>query len=179
MEQTQAYFMAHILPLRDALYRLALRIVMDDSEAEDVVQETLLKAWAHRQEWPQIQSIEAWCTTVARRLALDRSEQQKVRRGHLEAGQATIGAQASPTSEPGDSPQGLLERRESLSLIGRLMRTLPERQRQVMHLRDVEGRSYREIADTLGMSEDQVKVNLHRARQRVKQAFLRIEEYRR
>ena len=170
--------MEHILPLRDRLYRLALRVLADTAEAEDVVQETMVRAWTHRQEWSEMESIEAWCVTVAKHLALDRYEQQQDRRVIMEAHQskATTG-KYPPATEPSESPHGQMERRESLQIIGRLMSSLPEVQRQVMHLRDIEGQSYRQIAQTLNLSEDQVKVYLYRARQKVKQKFAQIQEY--
>ena len=66
-------FRNDILPLKDKLFRLALRITFNRAEAEDVVQETLIRVWNKRDEWPQFGSIEAYCLTVARNLAIDRS----------------------------------------------------------------------------------------------------------
>ena len=62
-------------------------------------------------------------------------------------------------------------------LIRRLINTLPEKQRSVMQLRDFEGKSYKEIAEILAISEEQVKVNIFRARQTIKQKFLETENY--
>ena len=62
-------------------------------------------------------------------------------------------------------------------LIRRLINTLPEKQRSVMQLRDFEGKSYKEIAEILAISEEQVKVNIFRARQTIKQRFLETENY--
>ena len=67
-------FRDDILPLKDKLYRLALRITFNRTEAEDIVQDTLIKIWNKRDEWSQLDSIEAYCTTIARNLAIDRSE---------------------------------------------------------------------------------------------------------
>ena len=58
-----------------------------------------------------------------------------------------------------------------------LFRQLPEKQKTVMQLRDIEGKSYKEIAQVLGITEEQVKVTLFRARQRIRQAFEKIENY--
>ena len=66
-------FRDHILPLKDKLFRLALRITLHREEAEDIVQDTLLRVWEKRETWPQIESIEAYCTTICRNLALDRN----------------------------------------------------------------------------------------------------------
>lgn len=69
-------FRNDILPLKDKLFRLALRITYDRAEAEDVVQETLIRVWNKREEWTQFGSVEAYCLTVARNLAIDRSERK-------------------------------------------------------------------------------------------------------
>lgn len=66
-------FKDDVLPLKDMLYRLALRITLNRAEAEDIVQDTLIRVWNRRDEWEQIESIEAYCTTVCRNLALDRT----------------------------------------------------------------------------------------------------------
>ena len=65
-------FRNDILPLKDKLYRLALRITLNSAEAEDVVQDTMIRVWNKRDEWPQFESIEAYCLTIARNLAIDR-----------------------------------------------------------------------------------------------------------
>ena len=67
----QIDFRNDILPLKDVLYRLALRITLDSAEAEDIVQETMLKLWNRRERWDEIDSIEAFAMTICRNLALD------------------------------------------------------------------------------------------------------------
>ena len=147
-------FRNDILPLKDKLFRLALRITFDRAEAEDVV---------------QFGSIEAYCFTVARNLAIDRSERKDSRTVELTLEME----QASDAS----SPYEKLVNKERMTLIHRLMNKLPEKQRLIMLLRDVEGKSYKEIAAVLNLTEEQVKVNLFRARQKVKQTFIDIEGY--
>ncbi len=162
-------FRRDILPLKDKLFRLALRITFDRAEAEDVVQETMIRVWNKRGEWTQFGSLEAYCLAVARNLAIDRSERKDAQTVELDPAmeQADIGA------DPYESLAG----KERLTLIHRLIGRLPEKQRVVMQLRDVEGKSYKEIAAVAGITEEQVKVNLFRARQKVKQQFLEIESY--
>ena len=64
-----------------------------------------------------------------------------------------------------------------MHLIHQMMNRLPDKQRMAMHLRDIEGKNYKEIAIILNMTEEQVKINLFRARQKVKQWFNEIDEY--
>ena len=145
-------FRNDILPLKDKLFRLALRITSDRAEAEDVVQETLIRVWNKRDEWTQFGSVEAYCLTVARNPDME------------EASEAS-------------GPYERLVNKERMALIHRLINELHEKQRLIMQLRDVEGKSYKEIAVVLSLTEEQVKVNLFRARQKVKQRFIDIEGY--
>lgn len=162
-------FRRDILPLKDKLFRLALRITFDRAEAEDIVQETLIRVWSKRDEWPQFSSVEAYCLTVARNLAIDRSERMVARNVEL-----TPEAEQMPDAS---SPHERLVGKERLQLLHRLVARLPEKQRTVLQLRDVEEKSYKEIAGILNISEEQVKVNLFRARQKVKQQFIDIDNY--
>ncbi len=162
-------FRKDILPLKDKLFRLALRITFDRAEAEDIVQETMIRVWNKRDEWNGLESVEAYCLTVARNLAIDRSEKKDSQTVEL-----TIEAEQTPDAS---SPYDRLVNKERLKLVHRLVGELPEKQRLIMQLRDVEGKSYKEIAAALRLTEEQVKVNLFRARQKVKQKFIDIDNY--
>ena len=64
-------FRDDVLPLKNRLYRLALRITLNPAEAEDAVQDTLIKVWERREEWERIESIEAYALTICRNISLD------------------------------------------------------------------------------------------------------------
>ena len=162
-------FRDDILPLKDKLFRLALRITFDRAEAEDVVQDTMIRVWNKREEWTQFGSIEAYCLTVAKNLAIDRSQKK-------EAQNVELTPEMEEESEI-SGPYDQLLNNERMSIIHRLINELPEKQRLIMQLRDIEGESYKEIAKILNLTEEQVKVNLFRARQKVKQRYLEIDEY--
>ncbi|WP_106483969.1 RNA polymerase sigma factor [Bacteroides sp. Marseille-P3684] len=162
-------FRNDILPLKDKLFRLALRITMNRAEAEDVVQETMLRVWGRRDEWEGMESVEAYCLTVCRNLAIDRSQLKESQNEELTESNANTPDSADPYS--------LCVRNEQMALIHRLISGLPEKQRTILQLRDVEGKSYKEIADIVGVSEEQVKVNLFRARQKIKQQYTEINDY--
>ncbi|MBQ5937329.1 MAG: RNA polymerase sigma factor [Bacteroidaceae bacterium] len=157
-------FRTTVLPLSDKLFRLALRITMNKAEAEDVVQDTLLKVWEHREEWEQINNLEAFAIATCRNRALDVMKR---------AGRNTekLDEMAHFSSQ---TPQEQLEADEQISLVNRLMDDLPEVQRTIMLLRDIEGKTYQEIAQTLDISETQVKVYLHRARTKIKERIWTI-----
>ena len=162
-------FRDDILPLKDKLFRLALRITFDRAEAEDGVQDTMIRVWNKREEWTQFGSIEAYCLTVAKNLAIDRSQKK-------EAQNVELTPEMEEESEI-SGPYDQLVNNERMSIIHRLINELPEKQRLIMQLRDIEGESYKEIAKILNLTEEQVKVNLFRARQKVKQRYLEIDEY--
>ena len=75
------------------------------------------------------------------------------------------------------TPDKKYEQDEQLKLVHRLINELPEKQRTIVQLRDIEGKSYKEIADVLQLTEEQVKVNLFRARQRIKLKYSEIDNY--
>lgn len=153
-------FRTTVLPLSDRLFRLALRITMNKAEAEDVVQDTLLRVWECRGQWEQIGSLEAFAIATCRNRALDISKRAGRNARSLDE---IDGGQRSTANA-----QSELEAREEISLIRRLMDDLPELQRTIMLLRDIEGQSYQEIAQALSISETQVKVYLHRARTKIR-----------
>ena len=106
-------FRHDILPLKDKLFRIALRIVADRAEAEDIVQEAMIRVWNRREEWPQLESVEAFCYTIVRNLAIDRSERAD---RHLEQMPADYDC-ASSAADPLDN----LVQKERLRLVHTLI----------------------------------------------------------
>ena len=163
-------FRNDILPLKDMLFRLALRITLSKEEAEDVVQDTLIKVWNQRERWEEIESIEAFSNTICRNLSLDRIK----RKGNSNESLDDIGNfEPAASSNPYEKTQ----QRDRLALILKLIDSLPEKQRSCIQLRDIEGKPYKEIAAILGISEEQVKVSIFRARQAIKQQYIKYDQY--
>lgn len=163
-------FRHDVLPLKDMLYRLALRITLKHEEAEDIVQDTLIKVWNKRDEWEKIDSMEAFSLTICRNLALDRlrkheNQHESLENRHLD------------TPDQGGTPYEQMLQKDRLRLVKEMVDNLPEKQRSCIQLRDFEGKTYKEIAQILSISEDQVKVNIFRARQAIKQKYQQIEGY--
>ena len=163
-------FQADILPLKNELYRLALRITMNAAEAEDVVQETMMKVWNRREQWEQIESIEAFCLTICRNLSLDKLRRMDIQTQSLDA------AYDPKDFHVASNPEEQAVQRDRIQLVRQLINMLPEKQRSCMQLRDMEGKSYKDIAAILGITEEQVKVNIFRARQTIKERFQKIEK---
>ena len=163
-------FQSDILPLKNELFRMALRITQNREEAEDVVQETMIKVWNRREQWAQLESIEAFCLTICRNLALD-----KLRR--MDNQVQSLGDDIDPTDHSHSSnPEQVTIQNERTQMVRQLISELPERLRTCMQLRDIEGKSYRDIATILDITEQQVKVNIFRARQAVREQYLKIEK---
>lgn len=158
-------FRDHVLPLKDKLFRMALRITLDRAEAEDVVQDTLMKLWREHETLASIDNLEAWSLTLCRNRALD-----IVKRSGRDNLQLDV-ERDSPVETT--SPDSILERQEGIARVRALMNTLPEVQRSIMELRDIEGHTYQEISAILSIPESQVKVYLYRARQKVREALLK------
>ncbi|MDR0977235.1 MAG: RNA polymerase sigma factor [Prevotellaceae bacterium] len=170
MKTHEISFRNDVLPLKNKLFSLALRITLDTAEAEDVVQETLIRVWTHRDEWHRLDSLEAYALTIARRLAIDRSR--------LQGAQAVaLTPDAEQISDNTLTPYSQLVEKERWRMMQQLIESLPEKQRLTVQLRDIEGHSYKDVAAALNITEEQVKVNLFRGRQKLKQELLKIEDY--
>ena len=164
-------FRNDVLPLKNELFRLALRITLNRVEAEDVVQETMIKVWNRRDRWDELESMEAFCLTICRNIAVDKMRKMENQNQSLEE------EHDAPDQSYASNPEEQAMQQDKLMLIRRLINALPEKQRSAMQLRDFEGKSYKEIAQIMDISEEQVKVNIFRARQTIRQKFLETEEY--
>lgn len=167
----QISFKDDILPLKDLLYRLALRITRGSNEAEDIVQETMIRVWNRRDRWQEIESIEAFSLTVCRNLSLDWLRKHDLHEQTSDTEAATM---------PDNRTPGPLERAlvaDRIDQVRRIVDSLPEKQRSCIQLRDFEGKSYKEVAAALEISEEQVKVNIFRARQAIKNQFTKLDNY--
>lgn len=157
-------FRHDILPMKDKLYRLSLRITLNPQEAEDVVQDTLIKVWNKRESWDEIESIEAYAMTICRNLSLDHLKLRENQNASLEGMEID-------RADRSLSPLEQVQQKDNLERVRQLVNALPEKQRSCMQLRDFEGKTYKEIAEILDITEEQVKISIFRARKAVKEAF--------
>ncbi len=151
------------------VYRFALRLTHDPHAAEDLTQETFLRAWRRYQLLRQRQAVHVWLFRIAANLWRD-----QLRRGKLRV------AQAGPLPEDYASGVQTPERRaddqDDLRRALEAMEALPVRQRQVLYLRACEDLSAAEISAVLGISNDAVKANLCLARKKLRQELKDIYE---
>lgn len=162
-------FKIQILPTKHRLFRLALRIVGNPAEAEDVVQEVFIKIWDRRADFSDIQNVEAFCMRMTKNLAIDKTRSKHKRTQSLGQGLDFENHSANPHQSA--------EMSDTLARIERLMGSLPDKQRLTMQLRDIEGMTYDEIAKALDIPLNQVKVNLFRARKQIKEALINTDQY--
>ena len=166
-------FRNDVLPLKNILFRLAMRITLDSAEAEDVVQETMIKVWNKREDWHNIDSMEALCMTICRNLAIDKTRRMANNNQSLDDDSGPEHADRTYNAKPEEQAM----QHDRLQIVRDLINKLPEKQRTVIQLRDFEGKTYKEIALIMNVSEEQVKVNLFRARQTIKQRYSEKENY--
>lgn len=159
-------FKHDILPLKNIIFRTALRIVLNREEAEDIVQDTLMKLWERRDELEKVENLESFALTAARNLAIDRKEK-------MENQNVSFDDEKHDRPDEGQSnSDSQLVRKETHGFIANIINALPEKQRTILQLRDIEGKSYKEIATVLSITESDVKVSLFRARGEIKERIL-------
>ena len=163
-------FKAEVLPLKNKLYRFALNIVRDEELAKDVVQECMIKVWEKRSDVDLIQNLEAWCMQITRNKALDKLRSKHVKKTDLFEVEFD-------TRKERDTPYVVTERGDVMDRIRGLIDALPDRQREVMQLRDIEGFAYKEIAEMLEIDINLVKTNLFRARRKLKESLMKVDAY--
>lgn len=163
-------FENRVLPVKNKLFRFAFRLLGSSEEAKDVVQEVMIKVWNGREQMATIENMEAWCMRITKNLSLDRLRSNQRRATDsltesFEIRQETL------------TPHERTEIHENMQRVNEMIAALPEKQRQVIHLRDVEGYSYNEICEILELDMNQVKVNLFRARTTVREKLVKINAY--
>lgn len=165
MKQTE--FTAMVLPLKDKLYRLARRILVSTDEAEDAVQEVFLKLWKGKEKIKDYKNPEAFAMTMTKNYCLDR----------LKSRQASNLKIVHSNYHNSDNLQKQIEANDGVSMVFKLMESLPEQQRIILQLRDVEQYEFKEIAEMLDSNETAVRVSLSRARKTVREQLLKQYNY--
>lgn len=156
-----------IMPLKNRLYRLAKRILISGDEAEDAVQEVLYKLWKGKEKMAEYRSAEAYALTMTKNYCLDRLKSKQ-------ASNLKIVHSNYPTSEDIEKN---IDTNDSVALVFKIMETLPEQQRIVLQLRDVEQLEFSEIAKILDSNETAIRVGLSRARKTVRETMIKKYNY--
>ena len=157
-------FKITVLPLRGKLLNYARKLTDEPEDAEDAVQEVLLKLWNKRLELEQYRSIEAFAMTLTHNICIDMWRCKRNDTLSLDIVQA-----ASPTG----TPERLLEIKDEIHLMHEIIDSLPNLQRTIMRMKDIEGYETDEIAEITGCGPEAIRSNLSRARKKVRDVYLR------
>ena len=157
-------FKITVLPLRAKLLNYARKLTDEPEDAEDAVQEVLLKLWNKRLELEQYRSIEAFAMTLTHNICIDMWRCKRNDNLSLDIVQA-----ASPTG----TPERLLEIKDEIRLMHEIIHSLPNLQRTIMQMKDIEGYETDEIAEITGCGPEAIRSNLSRARKKVRDVYLR------
>ena len=160
-------FEQHIIPASDKMYRYALSILKDEDHAQDVVQECLTKIWEKRQMLIEVQNHEAWAMRVTRNQCYD----------WVKANRYTALSDKDVEQEDQVKADHDILLEDHLKWLDKVLATIPDKQKEIFHLREIEGMSYHEISEVLALSMSEVKVYLHRARNKVRSSLQQIEAY--
>ncbi|NNK71512.1 MAG: sigma-70 family RNA polymerase sigma factor [Flavobacteriaceae bacterium] len=165
---TQAEFLNIVMPFQDKVFRLAKRLLVSREEAEDATQEILLKLWHNRDKMGRYRNVEAFAMTMTKNFCLDRlksksAQNLKIVHSNYQDGQTSL--------------QKQIELQDSVSWVEKIVETLPDQQKMVLQLRDIEQYEFKEIADILKMNETAVRVALSRARKTIRKALTKTHSY--
>jgi len=164
----QAEFLNIVLPFKDKLFRMAKRLLVSTEEAEDATQEILIKLWSKKNNIESYNNVEAFAMTMTKNFCLDRLKSKQA--GNLKLVHSNY-------TDPRTSLQNELEAKDSISWVERIISELPEQQKMVLQLRDVEQYEYEEIEKLLDMKPTAIRVALSRARKTVREKLMEKHNY--
>ncbi len=165
---TTEEFRDKILTAKDKMFRLAKRLLREPSDAEDALQEVFVKLWTKRHQLHEYNNIEAFAMSVTKNYCLDQLRAKK--HNTLAIDQATSVCETR-------TPEKLSEMKDSSNYIQKAMDALPEQQKIIIQLRDIEGYSFEEMQDMLNISVNTIRVNLSRARKKIREQLIKIHNY--
>lgn len=164
----QVQFLELTSPFIDKVFRLAKRLLISTEEAEDATQEVLMKLWNKSEILIGFTSIEAFAMTMTKNHCLDqlkskRANNSKIEHDNYVDNTATLDKK--------------IEDKDSLNWIEKIMNQLPEQQRLIIQMRDIEQYEFEEIAQILQMNETAIRVSLSRARKTIRECMTKINNY--
>ncbi len=165
---TQAEFLNIVMPFKDKVFRLAKRLLVSTEEAEDATQEVLLKLWTNNKKIAQYKNVEAFSMTMTKNFCFDKLKSKQAQ---------NLKIVHSNYQDHNVALQKQVELNDSIGWVGKIIEALPEQQRMVIQLRDIEQYEFKEIAKMLEMSETAIRVTLSRARKTIRQQLTNTHNY--
>jgi len=164
----QSNFVERVMPFKDKLFRFAKRILISSEEAEDATQEVLLKLWNRRQDLGKYNSLEAFAMTMTKNYCLDRLKSKS---------SSNLSLVHSNYDSGNKNPEQITDIKNSVDHVRRIIEKLPEQQKMAIQLRDIEHYSFEEMEEVLGISNSTIRVNLSRARKKVRDELIKTRNY--
>ena len=161
-------FIQELLPLRDKLVRYAMQFLKQENEAEDITQEVYVRLWNMGNSLDEYQNKSALSYTITKNLCINRLNSKQYNEGNLDL---------IATQYEGRLPDSDLEYKDGAEQVLKIMDNLPTLQQAILKMRHVDELEISEIAELTGSSIEAVRVNLSRGRKRVKELFLKMENY--
>ena len=165
---TQKEFLNIVTPFKDKVFRLAKRLLVSTEEAEDATQEVLIKLWNNKKKIQEYKNIEAFSMTMTKNFCFDKlksKQSQNLKIVHSNYQDHNVALQKQ------------VELNDSLDWVDRIMKDLPEQQKLVIQLRDIEQYEFKEIAKMLDMNETAIRVTLSRARKTIREQLTKTHNY--
>lgn len=164
----QSEFLKTVMPFKDKVFRLAKRLLVSTEEAEDATQELYFKLWKNRSRLKDYKSIEAFAMTMTKNYCFDRLKSKQA---------SNLTLVHSNYKENDTSLQRRIELNDSVSIVHQLIEDLPEQQKLIIQLRDVEQYEFDEISDMLDLKPTAIRVTLSRARKTIREQLLKQHNY--
>jgi RNA polymerase sigma factor (sigma-70 family) len=165
---TQTEFLNIVMPFKDKVFRLAKRLLVSTEEAEDATQEVLMKLWNNKAKIEEYKNVEAFSMTMTKNFCFDKlkskqAQNLKIVHNNYEDGNTSL--------------QKQIELNDSVNWVARIIEELPEQQKLIIQLRDIEEYDLDEIAKMLDMNNTAVRVTLSRARKTIREKLTNTHNY--
>ena len=164
----QNEFMQLVNPFKGKLYRVAKRLLVSTEEAEDAIQEVLVKLWNRNKTLDEYKSVEAVAMTMTKNYCLDQLKSKR-------AGNMKIVHNNFTDREAG--LQQKLEDNDTWSWVEKIINNLPEQQKLIVQMRDIEEMEFKEMSDVLEMNEQAIRTALSRARKTIREKMIKTHDY--
>lgn len=165
---TQTDFIELVMPFKDKVFRLAKRLLVSREEAEDATQEILLKLWNNKQKIEEYKNVEAFSMTMTKNFCLDRLKSKQAQ---------NLKIVHSNYQDNNTSLQKQVEVNDSIDWVSKIIEDLPEQQKIIVQLRDIEQYDFNEIAEMLDMNPTAIRVALSRARKTIREKLTNTHRY--
>ncbi len=165
---TESEFLTIVLPFKDKVFRLAKRLLVSHEEAEDATQEIFLKLWNKKELIKDYKNVEAFSMTMTKNFCLD-----KLKSKHAQ----NLKIVHNNYQDNNVSLQKQVELNDSLGWVSKIMEELPEQQKIILQLRDIEQYDFNEISEMLDMNETAIRVALSRGRKAIREKLTKTHSY--